>query len=649
MISRSLRVALPALVVGLLASATASAQGDFCTTAVAVGPGTYTADGPATGFGASNLCFGAGASNADWYSYTPAGNGTWTVGSCLGGTDTRLSVYSGTCGAQVCLGSGDDVCPITIGGAGFASEVAGLAAVAGTTYYIEWDDRWTTAGYNWYIEFFCADAPQSTFDVVPDCANGFYSVDVTVTTLGSATDVTINNTGGAPAITNVGIGTYTVGPFPLNTNMSYSVVNNQDPGCDSYSQTITNFPCPFVSCGPDQYTYCYDDNESTFFVYQSATAFPMAIIFNAGIMQTFGDEITIFDGDDDQAPILYQGFGDQFGDLTGIISVSTNPQNILTLRITSNAFGSCGTYGLTPMDYTVACLDCLNPAATYTVVPDCPHREYSIQVNLTGTGNATDADIINSLNTDTIQNTGVGTYTIGPFGNDTIVQIQVQNGLNNLCRTTSPDLVQTDSACVYNTCGLNTTYCYSNNAEAWFVFDAAVPGPITIEFLQGDMLNGDNVVVYNGYDDLSALLFNGNNGGDMTGLTVNSNNPDNALAVRILGDAAGSCVGGQAPDDLIWFVSCGAVNVDEEPTADDFLLYPNPTNGTLNIGLNHHWTGEVYVNVVDLAGRVVLMDRMNVTGGAVNSIDLTGLSNGRYAVQLTTDHWNKTKQIEVIR
>ena len=135
----------------------------------------------------------------------------------------------------------------------------------------------------------------------------------------------------------------------------------------------------------------------------------------------------------------------------------------------------------------------------------------------------------------------------------------------------------------------------------------------------------------------------------MTGLTVNSNNPDNALAVRILGDAAGSCVGGQAPDDLIWFVSCGAVNVDEEPTADDFLLYPNPTNGTLNIGLNHHWTGEVYVNVVDLAGRVVLMDRMNVTGGAVNSIDLTGLSNGRYAVQLTTDHWNKTKQIEVIR
>lgn len=104
-----------------------------------------------------------------------------------------------------------------------------------------------------------------------------------------------------------------------------------------------------------------------------------------------------------QAPILYQGFGDANGNLAGLIFVSTNAQNVLTISITSNGFTSCFSGGLTPMDYTVSCLDCLNPGATFTVVPDCPHREYSILVNVTGTGNATDVDIVNSLNTDTLR------------------------------------------------------------------------------------------------------------------------------------------------------------------------------------------------------------------------------------------------------
>ena len=97
---RSLRASTIAIICCVLASTSAMAQGDNCTAAVPVTPGTYTADGPATGSGAANIC-GVGAYNADWYSYTPAGNGTWTVGSCLGGTDTRLSVYSGTCAGLV--------------------------------------------------------------------------------------------------------------------------------------------------------------------------------------------------------------------------------------------------------------------------------------------------------------------------------------------------------------------------------------------------------------------------------------------------------------------------------------------------------------------------------------------------------------------
>jgi hypothetical protein len=51
------------------------------------------------------------------------------------------------------------------------------------------------------------------------------------------------------------------------------------------------------------------------------------------------------------------------------------------------------------------------------------------------------------------------------------------------------------------------------------------------------MLAGDRIILYNGTDDFSALIYNGNNGGDLTGLTFNSNNADNALALRILSDS----------------------------------------------------------------------------------------------------------------
>ena len=641
---RSLRTYSFAITCALLSSFGASAQGDFCSTAVPVTPGTYSADGPSTGGGAIGLCSGA-SFNSDWYSYTASGNGTWTVGSCLDGEDTNLQVYSGDCTSLVCIGSSDDQC-------GLSSEVAGLTAVAGQTYYIEWDDFWTTAGFQWYLNFDCANAPSGTETVDVDCANGTFTINVTVTDLGSANDVNITNNGGAPDVNAVGLGTYTIGPFPINTIVVYSLVNTQEPGCDFFSPGITNtIICPvLVICGdpPLHETYCYDNNDDHSWHWQSSDGVsPLAMVWNQGEIESVSfDHLTIYDGPDDQSTPLYDHIDFNTEDLTGLLVVSTGPD--IFMHMFTDGSVSCGDGFFQSWDWEIGCLDCTVPGATYTVVPDCPHRQYNVEVTVTSTGDATDVDIVNSLNSDTIQNVGLGTYTIGPFGNDTAVVVTVLNGLNSLCRQNSPPTMQTDSACVYGTCSQLDTYCYANNDEAWFVYQAASPGPITVEFMQGEMLLGDKVVVYNGFDDLSALLFNGNNGGDMTGLAVNSINPDNALAIRVIGDASGSCVGGQVDEDLIWLISCGAVNIDEEPTGEDFLLYPNPTQGVLNIGLNLHWTGHVQVTVMDLSGRTVLNASMVVTGGAYNSIDLSTLSKGNYAVQLTTERWTKTKQIEVL-
>jgi hypothetical protein len=202
--------------------------------------------------------------NADWYVFTPLADGTMDAFSCLGGADTRMQVFSGTCASLTCMGASDDFCPMTLGGAGFASEVDNVPVLAGQNYYIEWDDRWTTIGFTWQLVFHCANAPAATQSIVPDCANGVFYIDVTVTSLGSANTVDITNDGGAPNVSGVSLGTYTIGPFPLGTVVQYTVINNSEPGCDFFSVDITNFPCPSVSCGPDNYTYCYNNNEDTY-------------------------------------------------------------------------------------------------------------------------------------------------------------------------------------------------------------------------------------------------------------------------------------------------------------------------------------------------------------------------------------------------
>jgi len=139
------------LTLGLVGWGNAFGQGETCATAVPVVPGTFTADGPATGGGALAAagCFGAAdATNADWYSFTSPITGTaaMDIRSCIDATapDTRFSVYSGTCGALTCVAQSDDDC-------GLSSEVAGVDVVAGTTYYIEWDDRWETTGFDWEL------------------------------------------------------------------------------------------------------------------------------------------------------------------------------------------------------------------------------------------------------------------------------------------------------------------------------------------------------------------------------------------------------------------------------------------------------------------------------------------------------------------
>jgi hypothetical protein len=115
-----------------LASFGLSAQGDVCADATNITDGS-TVTG--TTVGASNqitgFCgTGDGSGGVVWYSYTPAASGTATFSLCGGGTnyDSRIKVFSGTCGALVCVGGNDDFC-------GAQSQTA-AAVTGGTQYFV---------------------------------------------------------------------------------------------------------------------------------------------------------------------------------------------------------------------------------------------------------------------------------------------------------------------------------------------------------------------------------------------------------------------------------------------------------------------------------------------------------------------------------
>jgi len=84
-----------------------------------------------------------------WHTITPASSGSVTVTTCNAGTDydTKMGVFSGTCGALVCVGGNDDSTDpgCQLGTLNRFSKVT-FTATAGTTYYIYVTGFGTTSG-----------------------------------------------------------------------------------------------------------------------------------------------------------------------------------------------------------------------------------------------------------------------------------------------------------------------------------------------------------------------------------------------------------------------------------------------------------------------------------------------------------------------
>ena len=96
----------------------------------------------------------------EWYTYTPTQNYLMTISTDLqinSGKDTRIILYTGTCGNLTCINSDDDGGII---GNSYLS-ILSMNVVAGTTYYIAFDNKWNSSGFECQI----TEAPPIVYPV----------------------------------------------------------------------------------------------------------------------------------------------------------------------------------------------------------------------------------------------------------------------------------------------------------------------------------------------------------------------------------------------------------------------------------------------------------------------------------------------------
>jgi hypothetical protein len=515
----------------------------------------------------------------------------------------------------------------------------------------------------------CLDCVPATadFNIVQDCENSQYFIDVVISDLGSDEMPGITTTASQDTLDVTATGTYQIGPFVTGTELEVTVVNDANSLCNVYSGNLVNPVCPlFIDCpGPTlEQTYCYTNYDTTAWAYELVGASgTLRLTFLRGtIERSVYDKLRIYDGADNTAPLLFEHTGTEFApyelgpDGSAILSTGgiyygvdvAATGNNLYMEMTSDVSAACGpTYDA--WEWEVYCLDCVNPTATFNIVENCTSREYSTEVIITDTG-ADDPVTATNLTTGTsLTGLGVGVHTFGPYPVDSPNVFRVFNEAYEQCRTTSDTLTFAAEDCISVTCGFdNYTYCYGNNEDRWYTFQSAQNVPLTLAFLSGQMIAGDLITVYNGADETAAEIYSGNNGGNLTGFAVPSGNAENQLTLRIRSNEAGSCDDGIVTTPLTWTVACGGVGI-EEIAANAFSLFPNPTNGLLNVAFAEAITGGANVRIIDMSGRTVLDQPLTMVGSERNTIDLRGLQQGNYMVQITTNEWVSTQRVQVTR
>jgi hypothetical protein len=483
----------------------------------------------------------------------------FSAGSIASSTGDNIRLYDGP----------DNLSPLLYENPTGTTQLAGIQVIAPSgQIYMENSSNASNscasgAQTEWVWQVGCLDCTgaSATYTVVTDCDNFNFSVDVDITDIGSGADATITNNGGANPVTVTTPGVYTVGPFTANIPVIVTVENPDNALCNVSSSPLVNPLCPTpVPCGgaPLDDTYCYTNNDSHAWHWESTTGDALIMIFSAGTIEsaTF-DQIRIYDGPDNLSPLLYVNPTGSTTQLAGLQVIA--PSGHIFMEISSEGSVSCqSSTTYLPWVWQVGCLDCSGATATYTVVTDCDNFEFSVEVDITDIGSGADATITNNGGADSLTVTTPGVYTVGPFTANIPVVVTVQNPDNVLCNVSSATLVNPLCPTVIQ-CGgatLEETYCYINNDNHVWHWQSSGGQPLALQFSAGTLESAtfDHLTIYDGPDANSDTLFNHvGPAEDLTGLLVISTGSH--IYMTNSSDGSVSCASG-SQTEWEWEIGC---------------------------------------------------------------------------------------------
>ena len=359
---------------------------------------------------------------------------------------------------------------------------------------------------------------------------------------------------------------------------------------NTYSQQNTTVDC---TTGPVSTTFCYDTGMDNSYTFTSNDGTPLNLTIAEGQVETNWDELEIRDSD---GTVLYNGYGNG-GNISGLSFQSSG--DTITLEVVEDGSISCVSSGYTPITFIVSCATCVNPQVDYEVVSDCLNApQFFVDVNVTDLGSAGSLTISdNQGNTSSTSNTG--TIQFGPYANNTDVQITASNNDDANCSSTSGPLTQEYCATTLVDCAVgpvSSSYCYGNGDTTQFEYVSSDGSPLNLTVDSGLIEAGWDIIIVTDTD--GSILFQGDNGGDLTGLSFQSSGDTIYLGFQT--DGSISCTSSSTyAGGIDWTVACATCTnpsaeytvIDDCANGDQFLIDVNITSmgdaGSLTISDNY--------------------------------------------------------------
>jgi len=318
----------------------------------------------------------------------------------------------------------------------------------------------------------------------------------------------------------------------------------------------------------------------------------------------------------------------------------------VSYRILNNVAQEVGAGDLTdvPTEIAANCIDCTPGAAMVEVFGDCDNGEFSVVVNITDFGDATEFVVTTNYNSLTETITDTGATLLGPFNvteTAIVVTLTPQDAdcvltyereipcppSNDECSGATglgdgQTTLQNISNATPDTTGCGDT----GGAAVWyFVNDGGTATEVTISTAGSDFdtiiasITGDcdNQVCGEVNDDANGTL--------QSEITFTTPGTGENVYILVLG------FGGATGNLQISATGDGLLSTGESNQLDGFTMFPNPAQDVLNVS---NTSIVENVKVFNLLGQKVLDQNLQSTQ---NQINVSELKPGAYLIQVTAE------------